>query len=318
MNTSRRIRSTGHLNNYVSNLTPENSINNIGISMSTNTSPRRKKCHSNYNVDNDFTKELEHTLRRNTEYELEIVEHVENAQLRIGRPSYYTQLCDFTYKTIYYKYSWNSIMFLCFLFVRLMYINYDYDISIYKWYNDSMFFILTNSYIYKRIHWNNINESYFNTTFKGWCYIVLVTSLSIFTIININMPRFYLTQNSIRNFDTTNTIVFYIFIFYVIINQCISIKYLGDHDIKLVIKQLLKYILLLLYIFMERILEILHITYSNKPDFVNQYHFHHWMCGLFLIFLTEMKQPYHTMAQYVHFSVYLHGIAVYSYEPLIT
>jgi hypothetical protein len=312
---SRRIRSTGNLDNYTTNTSKSH---NIGISMSTNTSPRRNNILSTSVIDPEFAEELENTLRRNTDYELEIVEHVENAQLRVGRPSYYTRLCDFTYKTIYYKYSWNSIMLLMFLFTRLMYINYDYDVSIYSWYNDTLFFIIANNYIYKRIHWNNVNISYFNTTFKGWCYIVFLLSLGIFTILNINMPHFYLTKTSVEHFDVQNTSIFYLFILYVIINQCISVRYLYKHDNKLIIKQLLKYILLLLYVFMERILDIFNADYPDKESFFNQYHFHHWICGLFLIVLTELNQPYHTMLQYVHFSVYLHGAAVYSYTPIIT
>ncbi len=314
---SRRIRSTGNLDNYQLTNTQSKS-HNIGISMSTNTSPRRNVNHSNSVIDPEFAEELEHTLRRNTEYELEIVEHVENAQIRIGRPSYYTQLCDFTYKTIYYKYSWNSIMFLWFLFIRLMYLNYDYDVSIYSWYNDTMFFIIANNYIYKRIHWNNANISYFNTTFKGWCYIIFILSLGIFTILNVNMPRFYLTKHSVEHFNVQDTSVFYLFILYAILNQCMSILYLYKQDNKLIIKQLFKYILVLLYIFMERILDIFNVYYPNNADFINQYHFHHWICGLFLIVLTELDQPYHTMSQYIHFAVYLHGVAVYSYVPIIT
>jgi hypothetical protein len=36
-----------------------------------------------------------------------------------------------------------------------------------------------------------------------------------------------------------------------------------------------------------------------------------------LIFLTEIKQPYYTYLQYIHYAIYLHGVALYSYDSIL-
>ena len=108
-----------------------------------------------------------HRHRQNTEHELEIVSTVHNTRLRIGEPNIQVRIQDFLYKLIYNKYYWNGLTYMLFLILRLSSLQLEYtQISINEWYNDTLLFLISNNYFFKRIHWNNKNQGYYDTQYK--------------------------------------------------------------------------------------------------------------------------------------------------------
>ena len=261
-------------------------------------------------------------VRQNTDVELQIVDISERTNIRIGNPSCKQTLEDLLYRIVYYKYAWNIFMGFIFLILRIITVtNKINKLSLTEWYADTFMFILVNNYMFKRLHWNNNNDSYFNTNFK---YIILAWftfCLVFFSIINICSPSFYIAKNSSIFFNIPNVILFSLIIFYVIINQAYTIHFLyhcNDYKV-LLCKQMIKYGLLTIYLCLDKIIYNVGLTDEPYESLINlnQYHIHHWFFGLILIILTELPQVYYSFFQYLHFVIYLHGVAVYSYDTIL-
>ena len=182
-----------------------------------------------------------------------------------------------------------------------------------------MLFLLSNNYLFKRIHWNNMGEDYYNTKYSHTIIPFFLSSVFIFSVSSHNNPTFYITKNSVFLFDTFNTTLFVFIVLYILILQSASwVTICKSRERKrLTIIHITKYILITLYFLLDRIILALHIKTSVTESIENQYHIHHWFSGLLLLFLTEIKQPYYTYVQYIHYTIYLHGIALYSYDSLL-
>lgn len=262
--------------------------------------------------------------RQNTEDELYIVNVVNNHSENRN---------NILFRALYNKYYWNSIMCMLFFTQRLanIYFN-EHTIYLYEWFNDPIVLLLSNNYIYKRIHWNNVQESYFSSNYKNAALLLFFTSVPVFCIINdFIITSFYISRHSLTNYSSIQTVLFYSIIFYTILNQCISLHTLYKKRYRFVLVQIMKYALIVLYINLYNILELLHIKYTvgivinketliipQEEPFEVEYHIHHWFYALCLIVLTELPEPYHTFLQYIHYTVYLHGISYYGYDTIIS
>ena len=259
--------------------------------------------------------------RQNTEQELNIIQIAHNTRLRVGRPSCKQRVSDLVYSLIYNKYYWNSFTFFLFVGLRLLCVDINVtQVSIFEWYNDTMFFVLANNYLFKRLHWNNGNRDYYNNTNIKYAivpYFLIV--LIVFTIWSERTPTFYITKESVYMFDDFNKGVFILILLYTFGIQVWSCRnlYRSVHRQKLLSIHAMKYCVLLSYFFLDKILIALDTNVQSISDVENNYHIHHWFCGIVLLFLTELPQPYHTFIQYLHYSVYLHGCAVYGYDTIL-
>lgn len=207
-------------------------------------------------------------------------------------------------------YKWNSFMFSMFISLRLISSSFfNTPISVHKWYNDIPIFLMANHYIYKRIHWNNKRETFgsqIRPEFKQDVMMLLFLSiLVVYSVIHMSFNKFYLTYDKIRTMNSGELSAFISICIYVVSTQACSNYYIGIRQ------HFYKYLLILLYIFSGT---FVYSIVQTTPD--NNYHLHHWILGIFLLFLTEFPQPYHTVLQYLHYAIYLHGIAVYSYDAL--
>ena len=272
--------------------------------------------------------------RQNTDTELLLIELTEGANIRV----YQEQLNEYDrtedvedhqpnsqssllFKLIYNKYSWNFFMTTLFIGVRLFGIQTEYaTITINEWYNDTLFFILANNYIYKRLHWNNAKQSFFNTPIRGHIIKIFILSFVIFTIINANIGPFYIAKSSILSYDLPHSILFTLIVGYISVNQLFSFHFMYTHNFRtrILLKQFIKYILLCLYLLMDLILITLAIPVKTTGEHTNDYHIHHWFVGLLMIIMTEIPQPYYSILQYIHYSVYMHGVAMYGYDVILT
>ena len=212
--------------------------------------------------------------------------------------------------------AWGMFTFGIFLIFRISfmssaYLPYTQD----KWYNDIMIFLLSNHYIYKRLHWNNKRELFFRSKFpdnKLWVITMYIAVLIIYTLINTKMDTFFITYSQIQRLTTFETAVFVSLCMYFICNQIYSIYYLyQSHNKTILFNQLYKYLFIIVYAASGQMVK--NILVQNPDD---TFHIHHWIIGLLLIFITELPQPYHTYIQYIHYAIYTNGIAVYGYDSL--
>lgn len=250
--------------------------------------------------------------RTDTEMELIVINYNQNNYEEI----YSNKCLKRINRGLQNTYVWNTLMCSTFLCVRLLSALYfKHNITVEEWYSDSITFLMSNHYLFKRIHWNNNHDItfYYNKNVLNICIFFL--SLTIFTVLSRVLPAFYITKNSIYEFNFNETILFYFLCCYVILNQVITFYYISylEKD-NIILKHIIKYCLLAIFIFMNDILSELEIT---KYDINSDYHIHHWLSSLFLIFITEFKQPYHTIFQYIHYGVYLNGVACYGYDTLL-
>ena len=261
--------------------------------------------------------------RYNTEDELHIVRIVNNHSEHRN---------NLLYNAVYNKYYWNGIMCTIFLLQRL--INtfvHSHTIYLYEWFNDPILFLIANNYLYKRIHWNNIQESYFNTNYKNAALILFLITVPVFCLINdLLITSFYISKDTLTSYTSTQVILFYAIILYTLLNQIASFYTLYVKKKRFIIVQLLKYAMLVFYINIYNLLEIFDISYTvgvvinketliipQEKPFEVEYHIHHWFYALCLIVLTEFPEPYHTFIQYIHYAVYLHGVSYYGYDTII-
>ena len=255
--------------------------------------------------------------RQNTDSELHIIEIAELTHQRTNENDndVYLGCNHLLYKYVYNRYHWNFLMGSTFLMVRLLYIFFlNAKLTIDEWYTDTLFFILVNNYLYKRIHWNNNCDSYFNTYYKGSVLVFFNIILTAFSIFNYNSNTFYITKHSVGSFDITNSLLFGLILCYVLINQIYTCIFLYRIKKILLYKQMVKYCILILYFFIDKLL--LKIGIFNTLN-INEYHIHHWFFGLILLILTDIPQPGYTFLQYINYSVYLHGVAVYGYDSIL-
>lgn len=258
--------------------------------------------------------------RQNTEHELQIISVAHNTRLRVGRPSIQGHTQDFLYKLIYNKYYWNGFTYMLFLILRISSLHMGHtEVSINEWYNDTLIFLLANNYLFKRIHWNNKQEDYYSTNLKYAIVPFFTISLFIFSLWSHNTPTFYITKNSVVAFDSYSMMLFISVIAYTFLLQVLSIANIckSRERNKLLAITLVKYGIIAIYLCLDRILLALDTPLTISESVENLYHLHHWFCGLMLIFLNEVKQPYYTILQYFHYSIYLHGIALYSYDNIL-
>ncbi len=256
--------------------------------------------------------------RVNTEIELQIVNQQFRNVVHIGRPiPVITNIQFLLYKLLYHKYIWHIFTFSIFFIFRIL---FGSTISLHEWYNDSLFFVITNNYLYKRLHWNNNMQKYFdNKDIK--CYGSFFIGLTGITLFTIYFPSFYFTKNKVFLYNDHESIVFCIICIYVFITQMLSIKnmYCSTNHY-MFRKHIAKYLFLLLYICIEIMCKWIYqvMSIDNSMFFIyNKYHFHHWMFGMYLLIFTELQQHYHTILQYIHYAIYLHGVACYGYDSLL-
>lgn len=277
---------------------------------------------TNKNKEDTLTKK---NIRRNTsrnrvdtDFELHIVNEQFVNRINIGRPTPCITNTQFVlYKLLYHKYVWHSFMFLLFFLTR---ISFGYSISLQEWYNDTLFFVISNNYLYKRLHWNNDGMKYFDKR-EIRCYIsFLLTYIGMF-VFDIIMPQFHFSRFAISNYDISEYICFCGLCLYVCIIQFLSILHLYNSKNNFIFrKQLLKYLLLNCYIFLEYICYGLYyvLDFDIKLfSMSNNYRIHHWFFGLLLLIFTELEQQYHTIIQYIHYAMYLQGVACYGYDSLL-
>jgi len=261
-----------------------------------------------------------HRQRQNTEQELQIISIAHNTQLRVGEPSIQIRTQDYLYKLIYNKYYWNAFTYFLFLTLRISSLHMGHtSVSIDEWYNDTLLFLLTNNYFFKRVHWNNRNQDYYQTRYKHTIVPFFLLSLLIFSLWSYNTPTFYITKTSIISFDSYSMTLFVCVILYVVLLQMISwIDIYRSQDWKkLYLILFTKYSILAIYLCLDRILLSTDTPLAIQHPIENMYHLHHWFSGMILLFLTEVRQPYYTFLQYFHYSIYLHGISLYSYDNIL-
>ena len=265
----------------------------------------------------------EQRQRYNTEDELHIVRIVNN----------HSQYRDnVLYNAVYNKYYWNGIMCALFLAQRLINIFvHSHTIYLYEWFNDPILFLIANNYLYKRIHWNNIQESYFNTNYKNAALILFLIAVPLFGLVNdFVITSFYISKHTLTSYTSTQVLLFYAIILYTLLNQIVSFYTLYMKKAKFLVVQLMKYAMLAFYVNIYNLLELCNIPYTlgtavntdtvvilQEESFEVEYHIHHWFYALCLIVLTELPEPYHTFIQYIHYVVYLHGVSYYGYDTLI-
>lgn len=259
--------------------------------------------------------------RQNTEHELQIISVEHNTRLRVGRPTCMNRTKDVLFSIIYNKYSWNTFTYMTFILLRLLTCHlYEIELNIHEWYNDIIIFIISNNYFFKRLHWNNIGQDYYREKTKFVIVPFFLLSLFIFSLWSHNSPTFYLTHESIKNFNNYDMTLFISSCIYVGILQLVTIIEIlrSNKRIRLIRIQMLKYSLLMCYLGLDKLLYLTNTPFERSEENIdNEYHIHHWFCGLVLLFLTEIRQPYYTFVQYIHYSIYLHGIALYSYDSII-
>jgi hypothetical protein len=260
--------------------------------------------------------------RLDTEVELQIVNQQFHNVVHVGRPKFIiTNIHFMLYKLLYHKYLWNIFMFSIYFLSRFF---LGKNISLYEWYNDSLFFVLSNNYLYKRLHWNNDFEKYFTYQSVKCYFYFIATYIFMFLFEHISVfSQFHFSKNSVEKYNIYEYICFSIICIYIILLQLFSIIFLLNSKTKNITrKHFLKYIALLMYIFLEYICYglyyIFHIEYNESVFFIsNNYRIHHWMLGLFLLIFTELPQQYHTNIQYIHYAVYLHGLSSYGYDSIL-
>ena len=258
--------------------------------------------------------------RQNTEHELHIISVAHNTRLRVGTPTFTKRCQDWLYALVYNRFYWNAFTFSLFLTVRLVSLSINItEVSIEEWYNDTLLFLFTNNYMFKRLHWNNKNDDFYRTSIRHFILPFYMITLLCFSLISHNMPTFYITKESVVNFDSYNKMVLGFVVLYAFLNQLLSFNDMckSRRRNKLLKIQLVKYILLSCYLLLDRILLAMHVDIGTHTIVENKFHIHHWFCGLIMIFLTEMRQPYYSILQYIHYAVYLHGVALYSYDSIL-
>ena len=269
-----------------------------------------------------------HRQRYNTDDELHIVHIVNDNANNVNDTNF-----DFLYKAIYNKYYWNTIMGTIFLFQRLIntFIN-GHTIYLAEWYTDPLLFMLANNYLYKRIHWNNFNNSYFQTNQRNRAIFLFFISIPIYLVINdFIITSFHISKYSISSFNTHQILLFSGILIYTFGILASSIYCIIRRNRRLLYIHIAKIILLTLYINLYNLLEYFNITYtvgkiihydesfaSQTSSFDVEYHIHHWFYALCLLILTELEEPYHTYIQYLHYLIYLHGVSYYGYDTLIS
>ena len=228
---------------------------------------------------------------------------------------YFSRLCAYIYSIIQSTYKWNVFIFSVFLTIRIMFIKvFAVDIHIQEWYNDIPIFLMANHYLYKRIHWNSKKELFFmeentnnrSSISKGYIILIFIMSIIIYSLLHDTFRTFYISYSKLSNMDNIELFIFISICSYFICNQIYSIYYTYPSRI-----QFYKYMAIILYIFSG---QLIYNMYTTK----NEYHIHHWIIGILLMFLTEFRQPFHTYLQYIHYAIYIHGIAVYGYDTLTT
>lgn len=258
--------------------------------------------------------------RQNTDNELQIIKISHDTSIRIGRPSCISRIKDATFSLIVNKFNWQIYTTTTFLLLRLFSSLYPINaLNNYEWLNDTLFFCISNSYTFRRIHWNNNESLIFNSESKYYLPLFLQVFIVIFTIISYKCPNFYLTKQSIENFDISNIILLSFIISYIIITQIFTLKYLysqRSHN-KLLIKHICKYCLIGSYLYLLQVLNYMNVPYNGINNTVSEYHYHHWFIGLILLFITDLPQPYHSILQYSHYGIYLHGVSIYGYDTFV-
>ena len=258
--------------------------------------------------------------RQNTEHELQIISLAHTTRLRVGEPTVQTRTQDFLYRLIYNKYYWNAMTYSLFIILRLSSLHLGYTtITINEWYNDTLLFLITNNYFFKRVHWNNKNQDYYSTRHKYIIVPFFAVCVLIFSLWSHNTPSFYITKTSVTSFDNYSMTLFVCVILYAFIIQVASFIdiYKSRQRKRLFSIMLIKYSLFIVYLCLDRLLLLTNTPLAIYEPVENLYHLHHWFCGLLLMFLTEIRQPYYTFLQYFHYSIYLHGIALYSYDNIL-
>ena len=173
--------------------------------------------------------------------------------------------------------------------------------------------------MFKRLHWNNKNDDFYRTNIRHYILPYFIIALTTFSIISHNTPTFYITKESVVNFDDYNKFLLSLVAIYTISVQLVSYIDMckSRNRNKLLKIQLVKFALITCYLILDRILFAFKIPIGTHNIVENKFHIHHWLCGLILIFLTEIRQPYYTVLQYFHYAIYLHGVALYSYDSIL-
>lgn len=280
-----------------------------------------KHKHEHSPKDASASKHIRRTASRqrvDTEQELQIVEQQFTHQIHIGNPiPCITNIQFALYKLLYHTYLWQSFMVVVFVSTRVL---EGVSISHNEWYNDILFFIISNHYLYKRLHWNNDRQKYFDRR-ETRCFIAFFTVFVGMFVFNLLLPQFYFSLVAVSNYTIVEYICLYIIAFYVCITQVLSFLCLYHSKRPFIFrKQIFKYLLLIGYIFMDYICNALYLFVGKDTlqiETPHPYRLHHWMFGLFMLIFTELTQPYHTILQYIHYAVYLHGVSCYGYDGVL-
>lgn len=211
------------------------------------------------------------------------------------------------------SYQWSILTTTIFLSFRIGSIFFSIQqFTLDEWYNDLVLFMMSNQFLYKKIHWNCTRDLIQSE--KDNCNILLFffIALSVYIFVH-ETSTFYISPSVLQDMSDIDILIVSIACGYFFITQLFSIIHIYEKlKKKGTVVHFFKYVLLLLYIFSGNIMSIF-----GKIQETTIYHIHHWILAVFFMVLTDLYQPYHTTTQYLNYAIYIHGVAMYGYDAIV-